>query len=804
MPLNINEALDRVKNSIYGKDIRQAIIDSIQTAYDDASKAGNANMEVAQARGYYNDLAQRLQALDSSIVGLANGSPKGVYATLADLQTAFPTGNNNIYIVTADGKWYFWSGSAWTAGAVYQSSGIGNGTITYDKMSSDLRYTFQDLSIIGDDLLSKSSAPISSMSLTPFFTGGLFTSVTINSGVASAVRNMSSTDIVGGGLFPSTEKEVSFKGWNNTRYIVVAYDGTYVYHIQIDNTTVNLRKHSRTTSSGVVTTFTLPAAIASTSLVKFSIEGTTIDIYVDNVKVLSIPNNATTAPYFSNRVLGFLQVPTGTWGALTNISLGSVTTKTQSILDSIDELESAIYVSTSKEYTNTDITVNKADFSVNSNKELITSTNPTTYKWVLFGAGFSDFQFTATAIDGWVCLYGDTSNAIAVCLRPGVAVGQVRNFSTGNRTELITGDNARGGVNDGDIVKVTRTGTSFAFTIKRVGSTDYVAWFTVDVGAYITPSMQQSFGILTGAQTNVVVVKNLKSESASIKASIDDLKNQIKTLSANGGTDPKVVDLIMFMGQSNMAGRGTAAQSPIVPVGAGYEFRAITDPNQLYTIVEPFGVNENITGGINEPGMKTGSMVSSFVIEYNKLTGRPVVAVSAAKGGSSINEWQPGTAFLNDAINRFTTAKTWLLNNGYTIKNKFMVWCQGETDSDNAMSEAVYNPKITTMIDAMVAQGIEKCYIVRIGNHRDDPTKYDTIALAQTNLCKTYKNAVLVSTKFSSMAADGLMKDQFHYTQPGYNITGADAGKNTAFHIMYGKDPYMWDTEFNNMYFSQK
>lgn len=136
MTINITEALDRVKNSIYGKDIRQAIVDSIQTAYDDAVKAGNANMEVTLARGLYATLKDRLESLDDSnedinraITNIGNSSPKGTYATLTALQSAYPTGTTGIYVVTADGHWYYWNGSAWTDGGVYQSTAIGNKTI---------------------------------------------------------------------------------------------------------------------------------------------------------------------------------------------------------------------------------------------------------------------------------------------------------------------------------------------------------------------------------------------------------------------------------------------------------------------------------------------------------------------------------------------------------------------------------------------------------------------------------------------------------------------------------------------------
>ena len=56
-------------------------------------------------------------------------------------------------------------------------------------------------------------------------------------------------------------------------------------------------------------------------------------------------------------------------------------------------------------------------------------------------------------------------------------------------------------------------------------------------------------------------------------------------------------DLFLFMGQSNMAGRGETCAAwpegaPALLEGAGWEFRAVSDPTRLYPIGEPFGVNE--------------------------------------------------------------------------------------------------------------------------------------------------------------------------------------------------------------------
>jgi hypothetical protein len=68
----------------------------------------------------------------TTLANIGNGSPKGTYSTVTALQTAYPTGTTGIYVVTADGGWYYWSSTAWTKGGTYQSTGISSGSITYD------------------------------------------------------------------------------------------------------------------------------------------------------------------------------------------------------------------------------------------------------------------------------------------------------------------------------------------------------------------------------------------------------------------------------------------------------------------------------------------------------------------------------------------------------------------------------------------------------------------------------------------------------------------------------------------------
>lgn len=243
----------------------------------------------------------------------------------------------------------------------------------------------------------------------------------------------------------------------------------------------------------------------------------------------------------------------------------------------------------------------------------------------------------------------------------------------------------------------------------------------------------------------------------------------------------KIVDLLLFMGQSNMAGRGDAALAPAVPPGMGYEYRAVTAPNTLCPMEEPFGAEENNPDGVFEPGMKTGSMVSAFVNACTARTGITIVGVSCAKGGSAIAEWLPGTPYYEDAVCRARRARRFLTQNGYTIRHCAMVWCQGCTDGDLHTPKAAYKRNTDRVLhEFMTDTGMETCFLIQIGNQRDEPELYVPIQQAQEELAAASGDIIMVSRKFKTFAAKGLMKDRFHYLQPAYNEVGEEAGKNVA------------------------
>ena len=145
--------------------------------------------------------------------------------------------------------------------------------------------------------------------------------------------------------------------------------------------------------------------------------------------------------------------------------------------------------------------------------------------------------------------------------------------------------------------------------------------------------------------------------SASMKTSSQE--ESISPSSNQAEDKEKEVDVFVFMGQSNMAGRGDKEKATHCPEGHGYEFRAVSDPSKLYDLEEPFGVNEN-NSHINDGTKKTGSLVSSFCEAYYQIRNVPIIGVSASQGGTSSTQWQPGGGMVEEAASRLSDCLNYL------------------------------------------------------------------------------------------------------------------------------------------------
>ncbi|MDO4187740.1 MAG: sialate O-acetylesterase [Lachnospiraceae bacterium] len=262
----------------------------------------------------------------------------------------------------------------------------------------------------------------------------------------------------------------------------------------------------------------------------------------------------------------------------------------------------------------------------------------------------------------------------------------------------------------------------------------------------------------------------------------------------------KIVDLVFFMGQSNMSGAGgNAALAPDVLEGQGYEFRAVSDPTKLYGITEPFGKNESFIGGICDlPGAKKGSIVSCFANEYYALTGVPIVGVSASQGASTTEIWL-SSGFQNDMDQRFNTSVKWLEDNGYYIRNRYAIWFQGESDAANHVSPDLYNTNMDNIIRPLFIGGLTKVFIVTPGRTLSIKNYFDDIIDEQLTMCKESGYYALGTNILSKVPASNLV-DEWHYNQQTLNLIGIETARSAAFYTLNRAERIDYDYEHDEVF----
>lgn len=241
----------------------------------------------------------------------------------------------------------------------------------------------------------------------------------------------------------------------------------------------------------------------------------------------------------------------------------------------------------------------------------------------------------------------------------------------------------------------------------------------------------------------------------------------------------KVVDVVIFMGQSNMAGRGdNLSLAPVLEPGTAYEYRAITSPGTLHHLQEPFGLRENVPGAINDVNsknqtIKTGGMVAMLCKTYFEHAGVPIVGVSASVSNKLARAFLPGTPILEDAIRRLEMCKRYLTKNDYETRHIYMVWCQGE--NDHKTIPGIYVEQVRSIITEMKRHGVEVCFVIQTGD-RSNVADYSNIRAAQDLLCRKVPGAIMATRSAKTFVEKGLMSSGPHYSQAGYNLLGLEAG----------------------------
>lgn len=85
---------------------------------DNTTPINDTNLNKIEQGIYDNSV--NIDTLQTQITAVSSGSPAGVYETVSELTTADPD-HSKIYVVTADGHWYYYKNNQWTDGGLYQS-----------------------------------------------------------------------------------------------------------------------------------------------------------------------------------------------------------------------------------------------------------------------------------------------------------------------------------------------------------------------------------------------------------------------------------------------------------------------------------------------------------------------------------------------------------------------------------------------------------------------------------------------------------------------------------------------------------
>lgn len=239
-------------------------------------------------------------------------------------------------------------------------------------------------------------------------------------------------------------------------------------------------------------------------------------------------------------------------------------------------------------------------------------------------------------------------------------------------------------------------------------------------------------------------------------------------------------ELCVVMGQSNCRGNGIAAQSP---TGTGLEIH--TNGTIEASIVDPVGQDDSPFQIAT-----TGSIWPSLANEYYALTGKKLIILQLAVGGSAQHEradigpgyWIGGENNIYDlAKAEIDSALTALNLTEYNYLFKWLIWFQGETDAlaihNSDETQEQYAADIAAMIGYFFADYSAynlKFGVIQIASVTGYATECAQIQAAQASVAGSVENAFLAYDNDLSMSGWD------DYTQTMYNTMAGDISSAMA------------------------
>lgn len=244
----------------------------------------------------------------------------------------------------------------------------------------------------------------------------------------------------------------------------------------------------------------------------------------------------------------------------------------------------------------------------------------------------------------------------------------------------------------------------------------------------------------------------------------------------------KVLDLVIFAGQSNMSGAGgDAKKAPKVAHDTGYEFSSGKVPAGLYEVNEPFGINE--VGYTSDPdGLRQGTLVSAFMDRYYRTTGVPVVGLSMARGGTDLNYWN-SPEVQNEMISKYQGLIGWCEANHVGIRRQYVVWLQGESDAFESITSDGYAAGVKNVFAKLISKGIEQVFLITPGTTTTVPGAYMQIIAGEKKLSEQDSHYTCATDILATLPETYLV-DGVHYNQTALNMAGENAASVAAYYTL--------------------
>lgn len=262
------------------------------------------------------------------------------------------------------------------------------------------------------------------------------------------------------------------------------------------------------------------------------------------------------------------------------------------------------------------------------------------------------------------------------------------------------------------------------------------------------------------------------------------------------------VDVVLTAGQSNMSGTpGGSANPPSTKPGLVWEWRDATAPT-FVQLADP-------TTTENPYKAQVGSCLPSFGNTFTAWSGRSLVVVRAARGGTALLEanainpplgnghWDTSGLLFPASVTRLNNAIADIVADGHTVGKVFVIWSQGGRDAQGKQNLGAYEAANAALVQRWrTATGISTLQVFMeelssigksdgtLGPNEGDLADEIALIRAAENSAASYTDGLHMAFNEGKdyVWRVGWMTstDHIHYTQVGLNYMGTKMAEYAA------------------------